>query len=184
MKLATFASRSEFSGLFCDPRCPAARAPGVEFFEPAQQFTSFELRGGSSVSEKLTFQDLALIMGESQHGYVREPQPHGSEASCVTHLAELEDVTGAVRSLLAAHLAADDRNAARDVTCKLAGVRGRHRRWPTAKYTGHFHAGDCLGVLAHTNSFDGGAHGCLPMNMWRSEVPQTAARARIPTHSG
>jgi hypothetical protein len=70
-------------------------------------------------------------------------------------------LTGAVRSLFAAQLATDDKNVGRDVTCKLVRARGRHRRWQTAKYTGHFLAGYCLEFLTHKNPFDVGSHSRL-----------------------
>jgi hypothetical protein len=70
-------------------------------------------------------------------------------------------VEGAVRSLFAAQLAADDKNVAWDVSCKLARAV-RQRRWQTAKYTGHFFVGYCIESLTRKNRFDVGIHSRLP----------------------
>lgn len=53
--------------------CGSWPCVAVEQFEPAQQFTFSELSSASSVPEKLTFQDLVPIIGDSPHQYVREP---------------------------------------------------------------------------------------------------------------
>ena len=115
--------------------------------------------------EKLAFQDLTSIIGDSHHGYSGKLQACGSEVSFAAHFAELGEVAGGVRSLLAAHLAADDRDVTWDVIYKLAGDRGRDWRLQTAKYAGDFLVGDYLGIMAHTNRFDGDAHSCLHRKM-------------------